>query len=584
MVERPGETVSHLSNQLAANLSTACRIVRSWELDDVSASLAKENFDAVLLNLPAADREGLQACSSMSEAAPHVPVLVVTETRDDSLDMTAMDAGAEDCIVGSECDGPSLMLRIQLAMERIAYTLRTQPGVAEGPAEASDAEAAPRLDHAADGQSASRASSTAREPAYGDLDQENAPAAEQVSLLCLGADPAYARLLGESLIREFAAKVEYVAEVNLAEEELQGRAYTAILVDLGAAGPDGAAILERLRRRAGAAPILALADGDDATAAVRAVRNGAHDCFDKSHLSIKALAGAIRRAVKRSRRGAGMPRRFESLFAPPAQRREHVRYQLSRPLLAIPVFPSGAPDWARRAQGQTVDLSDHGLGFQVREALACHQTMVIGVEDEQGDLHFAAVEILAVQPNAEGYRVSARFADEAGDPLGRANLTPQFNPHSYQFETGLPEESLRAWTALGVIRPVLLDYVHVCPECQSLPTFRKGCCSCGSSRTASQQLIHHFACAHVGHVAEFERDGELACPKCRTRRMVVGADFELLNGPYRCLDCGWSDVELAPIAQCLRCGLRLPADQCHDLELIGYDLQRLDPLALVAGA
>ena len=127
----------------------------------------------------------------------------------------------------------------------------------------------------------------------------------------------------------------------------------------------------------------------------------------------------------------------------------------------------------------------------------------------------------------------------------------------------------------------MIDRVLLCPECGGLPTFRNGCPACGSARVNSPKMIHHFACAHIGHVEDFELAGELVCPKCRTRRMVMGTDFEYLQGPYVCLDCNRSDVALQSVGHCLSCGLRFPAHQAAEKELIAYHVNRLVPLDFI---
>jgi hypothetical protein len=97
----------------------------------------------------------------------------------------------------------------------------------------------------------------------------------------------------------------------------------------------------------------------------------------------------------------------------------------------------------------------------------------------------------------------------------------------------------------------------------------------------SSRLIHHFACAHVDYISAFEGVGELVCPKCRTRGMIVGTDFEYLNGPYRCLECDRTHTDLANIGECLNCHLRFPLHKAREEDLIGYHVNRLDPLAFV---
>lgn len=156
-------------------------------------------------------------------------------------------------------------------------------------------------------------------------------------------------------------------------------------------------------------------------------------------------------------------------------------------------------------------------------------------------------------------------------------ITPVFDPHRLKFGFGLPAALLRTWESDGTLQRVLLDRVQVCPQCHSLPTFRFGCSACGSGCMTNDKMIHHFACAHVGTGRDFDEDGELVCPKCRTRRLVVGADFEYLTGPYRCLDCNWSARELEHIAHCLGCSFRFPASAAVMEDLVGFTARQHDP-------
>ena len=62
---------------------------------------------------------------------------------------------------------------------------------------------------------------------------------------------------------------------------------------------------------------------------------------------------------------------------------------------------------------------------------------------------------------------------------------------------------------------------------------------------------------------------------------MVGADFEYLNGPRRCLECDWGDSELELIGECLRCGHRFAGVEAMEKEVLEYYVDRLDPLALI---
>jgi hypothetical protein len=229
-----------------------------------------------------------------------------------------------------------------------------------------------------------------------------------------------------------------------------------------------------------------------------------------------------------------------------------------------------------------VELSQGGLAFELpRHSELASKKFVVGVETPRGELAYAAVEIRGTRPTSAGVRVEAAWCEGAADLLRPQNLVPTLNRDTLRFETTLSPQLLEEWAAVGVLSAQLMDYVQVCPQCRSLPSFRRGCRHCGSARVQTSQLIHHFACAHVGHVHEFEQRGELVCPKCRGRDLIVGAEFDYVSGPFTCMDCQWSDSELEQIGQCLACDLRFPQHQAVEVEIIGYHVERLDPLALL---
>ena len=259
------------------------------------------------------------------------------------------------------------------------------------------------------------------------------------------------------------------------------------------------------------------------------------------------------------------------------------RYPLTHGVFAIPILHDASPDTARCGEGITIDLSAAGITFELAVTTRpASPKWLLGLERNDGTFGFITVVSHSVRRAGLGLLVSAEIVTPNQDPLSAANLTPFFDPQSFAFRTKLPPAVLDQWVALGVMQPRVLDRVLVCPSCNSLPTFRHGCRACGSIDVVSHRLIHHFACAHVDHVASFEHDTEMTCPKCRVRKLVVGADFEFLDGPFRCRDCNWSDTELAAIARCVACGHEFAANEAAQKELIGYHVERLEPLDLIA--
>jgi hypothetical protein len=266
--------------------------------------------------------------------------------------------------------------------------------------------------------------------------------------------------------------------------------------------------------------------------------------------------------------------------------RRHQRTETSRGLIAFPVRPDLSLDRSQRLTGSVIDVSEGGLGLDLdlpSDAIA--RTLIVGVETADGRMRFAGLEIRHARPLASTRkRIGAKFGGPAHQLLQAPVLTPVFDPRTMQYRLPVDVSVLAPWIEAGVFTPRLLDRVLVCPRCGTLPTFRSACRACKSGRVERERLMHHFACAHVDRVEAFTRGNELACPKCLRRHLVVGADFDYQPGPVICGDCGWSDSEAVQVGHCLRCGFRFTAEQAKEQQLVGYDAQRLDVLALLAAS
>lgn len=262
---------------------------------------------------------------------------------------------------------------------------------------------------------------------------------------------------------------------------------------------------------------------------------------------------------------------------------EHAsRHLVTRGVFAIPILPSGSPDRAGASDGYTVDFGTSGVTFDIiARPLSETAKWMVGIEKLDGELGYVSVESRYVTPDGIGSRIDAEFIEPSRDPLGSCNLMPTLDPKTFQFRPKMSCEALQQWQELGVVKPKVVDRIVACPRCRSLPTIRRGCRACGSIEVESDQFLHHFACAHVDLVERFQLENEVACPKCLANKLIVGADFEFLHGPYACQDCGWSDKDLEDIGRCIACGFEFPQHQGTEQEVIGYYVERLEPLDLL---
>lgn len=88
---------------------------------DLAAALARLKeaaFDVVLLDLSLPDSQGLDTVRRMREAAPQVPIVVLTGFDDESLAIRAMQEGAEDYLVKGQGDGDLIRRAIRYSVER----------------------------------------------------------------------------------------------------------------------------------------------------------------------------------------------------------------------------------------------------------------------------------------------------------------------------------------------------------------------------------------------------------------------------------------------------------------------------------
>ena len=82
------------------------------------AKISEQRYDLVLLDLNLPDCAGIEVCERMLAAAPHTPVIVLTNQNSEDLGTKAMREGAQDYLIKREVDGPLLGRAIRYAIER----------------------------------------------------------------------------------------------------------------------------------------------------------------------------------------------------------------------------------------------------------------------------------------------------------------------------------------------------------------------------------------------------------------------------------------------------------------------------------
>ena len=87
-------------------------------LADAVNWLAREKFDVILLDLSLPDSQGLNTLIQGRQAAPGVPIVVLTGMDDETMAIRALESGAQDYLVKGKFDGNQLVRAIRHACAR----------------------------------------------------------------------------------------------------------------------------------------------------------------------------------------------------------------------------------------------------------------------------------------------------------------------------------------------------------------------------------------------------------------------------------------------------------------------------------
>jgi phosphoserine phosphatase RsbU/P len=126
---------------------------------------------------------------------------------------------------------------------------------------------------------------------------------EQVKILLIEHDPAFARYLGEMLgqARDLSAELQSVPDLSTGLSALGQGLFDVVLLDIYV--PDGAGLanIPLIKALAPRVPILAVGEADDEIVALEAVHAGAQDYLAKSQLTPAWLERSIHYAIERHR-------------------------------------------------------------------------------------------------------------------------------------------------------------------------------------------------------------------------------------------------------------------------------------------
>lgn len=264
-------------------------------------------------------------------------------------------------------------------------------------------------------------------------------------------------------------------------------------------------------------------------------------------------------------------------------RRRTSRFNVVKPVVAIPVRANGRLAPGQLLHGYSADLSPEGIGVELDGARQLpSQFLLVGVENLHDGVQYAGVQVRNQQSDAvHGCRLGTEFRGPAHDLLDSGNLTPVFDPQTSAYCFPYPQYVYDEWVRAGILRPVVKRHAELCPTCSGVAVFRRKCGGCRRNAIAVERHARHVACGHADLKSQFGDTRTANCPGCRRQITNPQQDLETFPGPFRCQLCSWSGYETESVGNCLCCGECFPGNSAYRQPVIGYEVKRLDPQTLV---
>lgn len=140
--------------------------------------------------------------------------------------------------------------------------------------------------------------------------------------------------------------------------------------------------------------------------------------------------------------------------------------------------------------------------------------------------------------------------------------------------------------AEGLFTSEFFQRVYLCSNCSSgYLNYREVCPKCDSSNSDAEDLIHHFSCAYIGKLSDFQNaiDDELNCPKCNKTLRHIGVDYDKPALLHTCNSCSHQYQDFNVKAKCLKCDAENDVDKLVPKTIKEYQLTSKGRSAAIHG-
>ncbi len=166
------------------------------------------------------------------------------------------------------------------------------------------------------------------------------------------------------------------------------------------------------------------------------------------------------------------------------------------------------------------------------------------------------------------------------------SLEPQRNRNSaigfsYPFLSSVIEEKdsirilklLDQFSKVGYFAKQTADVIQGCKKCSGgYLNYRETCPRCSSRDLKTEDLIHHFSCAHIAPESAFRKEDHMECPKCDKKLRHIGIDYDKPSAVYTCNSCDHEFQNAKIKALCVDCGHDNELHQLQSFSISNYEL------------
>jgi GGDEF domain-containing protein len=134
---------------------------------------------------------------------------------------------------------------------------------------------------------------------------------------------------------------------------------------------------------------------------------------------------------------------------------------------------------------------------------------------------------------------------------------PELSVHFNEYDEAKVFSILEIIEKENLVKPTFYQRIYTCTSCDGgILNYREVCPKCTSSNSREEDLVHHFPCAYVGPIKDFQNklDDDLNCPKCNKHLKHIGVDYDKPSILYTCNKCNHKYQDFNVKAKCLVCG------------------------------